>query len=280
MNDLLRLVRAHHWVKNLLVFVGVFFSGRLFTETFLEALLVFASFCLASAATYILNDLHDIQTDRLSPQKTWRPLASGRITKRTARCVLAHLSLALLASLAFISRTAALIILAYMAVSSLYTYRLKEIFLLDLAALASGYILRVLAGTTGLGVKPSGWLLVTVFFLSLCLASAKRWHEKNALPHAGRRPVLKRYAAGTLASLMSASAALATFSYSAYVFTKRPRVLAVCTIPFAIAGMLRYVSLCQGGRGVGDVPDDALKDRPVLCALAAWALLMFLDMYM
>lgn len=178
MKQLLRLLRPKHYLKNLLVFLPLFFGGRLTNTTALgQAGLTFAAFCLLASSVYVFNDLCDRARDRCDPLKCTRPLASGAVRPAQA-ALLAAVLLALTAGLAhLLPGNARLCLLAYALSNLAYSLELKNIPLLDTALLAFGFLLRVLAGAAAAGVRASGWLCLTVLFLSLYMSFGKRRSE-------------------------------------------------------------------------------------------------------
>ena len=187
MTPLLRLLRPHQWLKNGFVFIGLLFGHAWHDAASTQAaLLAFATFCLLSSAVYVFNDLIDREQDRRHPVKRQRPLASGAVGVPAAVtlalvCLVAGLTLALAAS------RAPWIFVAYLLMNAAYS--------LDVFIIAAGFMLRILAGTVGIGIAPTHWLLLCGLMLTLFLGFAKRRAELDALPDdaAGHRRVLEHY---------------------------------------------------------------------------------------
>ena len=157
------ILRPEQWVKNLLVLVPPFFGGSLFTsrDMFLEMLLAFMAFSLASSTAYIINDISDIESDRLHPKKKLRPLAAGKISVTQALALgIITLALVIATSLA-ISKLFLLIAGVYLGLSLLYSFYLERIVILDVFSIAIGFVLRIEAGGVASGIEVSSWLLLT-----------------------------------------------------------------------------------------------------------------------
>jgi len=176
---LIRLMRPHQWIKNGFLFVGVVFGhGWSDSRLVAEALVLFAAFCLASSAVYILNDIADRDADRLHPHKRERPLARGEIGVGAPIALCIALALAGLALAAAVSLAALLIAAAYLVLNIGYSAGLKHVAILDVFMIAGGFMLRILAGTAGIGIPPSNWLLLCglmlTLFLGICTSCIRR----------------------------------------------------------------------------------------------------------
>src|SRR6266487_6494819 len=181
-STLIRLLRPHQWIKNGFLFMGVVFGhgwndARLVAET----LVLFAAFCLVSSAVYILNDIADRDADRLHPHKRERPLARGEIGVGAPIALCVALALGGLALAATVSLPALLIATAYVVLNIGYSAGLKHVAILDVFMIAGGFMLRILAGTAGVGITPSKWLLLCGLMLTLFLGFGKRRAELLAL---------------------------------------------------------------------------------------------------
>lgn len=273
--DIAYTLRPHQWVKNLLVLAPPFFGGALFTDgsMFVKMFLAFVGFSLASSTAYIINDITDIEQDRLHPQKRQRPLSSGRINIFTA-VVLGFITLALsLAASYKIGLDFLLITLAYLALSLAYSFYLQKIEIIDVFCIAIGFVLRIEAGGIASGIEVSNWLLLTTFLLSLLLAFGKRRHEL-ALHHDPENPfreVLLRYNTNFLDTTLSIFATTAIVTYAIYTVDIESRIFLI-TVPFAIFGVLRYMYLVQTDTR-GDPTESLFKDRPLLFSVVVWFLI-------
>lgn len=290
--ELFRAMRPRQWTKNLFVFAGLVFSQHLvdFVQA-LEVVGAFVVFCLASGSVYLLNDLVDLERDRLHPLKSQRPLASGRLSVGAARWALAGLlaltvGLGLCLGLPFLG-----MVLIYLGVQLFYSLLLKRIVILDVFCIAAGFVLRVLAGALVIQVDVSRWLVVCTLMVSLFLGLAKRRHEltlagEDAVSH---REVLAEYSPYLLDQLIAVVTAATVLSYTLY--TVDPETVAkfgtgnlVFTVPFVLYGVFRYLYLIHmkggGPSGAGGSPESTLLgDRPLLGNIALWGLVVLFVLY-
>jgi HAD superfamily hydrolase (TIGR01490 family) len=277
--DIIKLMRPHQWAKNGFVFIGVLF-GHAWTDpkTLGAAVLAACAFCLVASAIYVINDLADRERDRVHPKKRNRPLASGRVSVRAALIVAALLA-AGAAGIAWAASHAVLGIVAGYAVMNLaYTYSLKSIVILDVFVIAAGFILRILAGTLGIGIAPSQWLLVCSLFLTLFLGFTKRRSEllvvgSEFLIH---RKALLHYNPQLLDKMIGVCAAAALMSYSLY--TMSPATVhahgtenLIYTIPFVAYGLFRYLYLLHTRHAGGDTARDLARDPHLIATVLGWA---------
>ena len=275
---LLRLLRPHQWVKNGFVFVGLVF-GHAWHDAgvVLAALLAFGGFCLTASAVYVMNDLIDREQDRLHPQKCRRPLACGAVGVGPAlAAALACLGGGLALGWAAGPLVAALLGV-YLAVNLGYSLGLKHVVILDVFLIAAGFMLRLLAGTVGLGIAPSLWLLLCGLMLTLFLGFAKRRAELNALEEdsAGHRRVLEHYTPAMLDQFIGVAAAATVIAYSLY--TVSPDTVSlhgtrwlIATVPFVLYGLLRYLFLLHRRGGGGDAAKELVTDFHLLAACCGW----------
>lgn len=266
--DIIRLIRVKQWVKNGFVLAPLLFTGQ-FTDraSVVSALIAVALFCLASSATYIVNDLKDIDRDRLHPKKSLsRPLAAGRITTQWTFFILAIIYV-FLAIGYFIEPAVVLVILGYIALNLLYTFKLKHQPVLDIFTISLGFVLRVFAGAVALDAPVSGWMFITTLCLALYLAAIKRSQELN-LHGADGREVLSKYSKALVDRYAEISATCALVFYSMFVMASRPELM--ISVPFVLFGLFRYwyvVEMLDGGES----PTDALlTDLPLIITIAAW----------
>lgn len=323
---LIKGMRPRQWTKNVLVFAGITFAGRLLDSMALaRAILAFAVFCLLAGATYLINDLADLEQDRIHPIKRFRPLASGRLTKRTvyigtaASLLLALTGVALILALplptshtiyhlaftfwpphaTFIgghkslpgdAYTAyggsgvlfAILAAAYFALMLAYTFRLKHIVLLDIFAIAAGFVLRAMAGAVAVAVHISPWLYLCTILLSLFLALGKRRQELLSLElnASAHRRILSEYTPQLLDQLITVVTSATIMAYSLYTFQGETgdRRLMV-TIPFVLYGIFRYLYLVYA-RGEGGSPEEILlRDTHVRWSVVLCAITVALVLY-
>lgn len=276
--ELLRLLRPHQWIKNGFVFIGVLF-GHAWNDPAKVGLAfgAFAAFCLLAGSVYVFNDLIDREQDRLHPQKAKRPLASGAVGAGGAVALMLACAAAGLAIAWSHGGRQPLIFFGYLALNLAYTLGLKHVVILDVFMIAAGFMLRILAGTTGIGIVPSQWLLLCGLLLTLFLGFAKRRAELNALAQdsGGHRPVLEHYSAELLDQMITVTAAGVLVAYSLY--TVAPETVAlhgttklIYTVPFVLYGMFRYLFLLHRRGGGGEPALEIVKDPHLLAGLAGW----------
>jgi len=265
---LIALMRPRQWVKNGFVLAPLMFTGAfLQREALLSALFAVLVFCMASSASYVLNDLHDIERDRRHPTKSrTRPLAAGTVSVRAAWMLLITLYAALAAA-AFVAPKVLAVIAAYLLLNVAYTRFLKHQPVIDIFTIAIGFVLRVLAGATALMVPVSGWMFITTLCLALYLAAMKRRQEMR---HSGieSREVLEMYSQSLINRYAEMSATGALVFYSMFVMSAKPQL--VITVPLVLFGLFRYWYVVEELE-VGESPTDALlEDWPLLLTVLAW----------
>ncbi len=275
--SLVRLMRPHQWLKNGFVLVGLLFAHAWNdVDRLAQAMLAFAAFCLLSSAVYVFNDLLDREADRLHPVKQHRPLASGALGINAALWLMA----ACLAGglwLAFVASLAPWIFLLYVAINIAYTFGLKHVVVLDVFLISSGFMLRLLAGTVGIGIAPSQWLLLCGLMLTLFLGFAKRRAELVALPDdsVGHRAVLEHYSEALLDQFITIAAACTVVSYSLYTVSVETVELhgsnhLILTVPFVLYGLLHYLFSLHRRGGGGDPARELLRNPHLFAAVVGW----------
>lgn len=299
---LIKGARPRQWIKNLGIFAAIIFTGQLFNgELFKTSLNAFFIFCAFSSATYLFNDSLDAEKDRLHPLKKFRPVASGELSPLTAVFVALILVgfggyFAQRISLGFF-----LVSLVYLGLQLVYSLYLKQIAVLDILTIASGYILRVLAGEFATGFHVTFWLLICVISLSLFLAIGKRRAELTSISQFKEkaRPALQQYSDKLLDIYLSMFANSTWFSYALFTFLEPPiaprnpmwyfvedlfpagltRKWMVITIPFVIYGLMRYTQLIYE-KQEGESPEKViLGDRPLIATIIMWILLVIFLIY-
>jgi len=266
---LLIALRPHQWVKNIFVFAALLFA-RGSTGTLLvgrmddveRVLYAFAAFCLGASAIYLINDVMDRESDRAHPEKRQRPIASGRVSvpvavTLSALCAVGALLLARQAQGAPIPVWP--LVLGYMCLNFLYSVKLKHIVLVDVFCIATGFLLRVLAGALAVPAAISHWLLLCTLFLALFLALCKRRAELALLGDGSgaHRAILKEYDLGFLDQMTTVLAACTIVTYTMYTVADDTARkfgtdnLLVWTVPFVVFGLARYLLLVQKQRGGG-----------------------------
>ncbi|HBA87484.1 MAG TPA: decaprenyl-phosphate phosphoribosyltransferase [Geobacter sp.] len=274
----LKLARPHQWLKNLMLYFPPFLSGAMLQPgLYQKGMLPLVSFCLASSAAYVFNDTLDAPRDRNHPQKGGRPVASGAVSPLAAGVF----SLLLLAAGVSVSLLVPgkffLFVAAYLAVSLCYSIKLKELPVVDLFCIASGFVVRLYGGGAAFGVVISDWLFLSVFFLSVFLSTGKRLCEKGTLGESAgdHRKSLEGYPEGFLDLAMALTGAAVLVTYTMYSLAKPPLVY---TVPLCTFGLLRYIMRVKAGGG-GDPTDALLKDLPLFLTGLSWAILVAYCIY-
>jgi 4-hydroxybenzoate polyprenyltransferase len=274
----LQLLRPHQWLKNTFVFVGLVF-GHAFDEgpLVVQSLVAFVSFCLLSSAVYVVNDYLDRERDRLHPEKSRRPLASGQVSPTLALLIGGGCALLGLALAGAVSAALFAVAMGYLSLNAVYNLGGKQVVLLDVFLIAGGFMLRLLAGTVGLGIAPSYWLLLCGFLLTLFLGFAKRRAELGVLQEdsAHHRQVLSHYNKALLDLMMAVVSAAVVVTYSLYTVSPDTILLhgtdkLFYTVPLVLFGLFRYLYLLHCRGGGGDPALHLLKDVQLQIAVGAW----------
>lgn len=284
---IVRSLRAYQWTKNLVLFAGPIFTLRILDPPIaLASIAGFFAFSLAVSAVYIFNDILDVERDRLHPEKRTRPVASGALSIPVAFTVASFLlAIGLGASAALGPRFVATAV-AYVVLTGAYSLFLKHVVLLDVVAIATGFVLRAVAGVELVrdrthigpeGIAISPWLLVCAFFLALFLAIGKRLHELETLEReaARHRAALGAYTRPLLDQLIAVVTGATVIAYS--VYTISPETIAKyhgrplhLTIPFVLYGIFRYLYLVYAEHKGGNPSEHLLRDRATLVNVVLW----------
>jgi len=285
---LLRAARPKQWIKNILVFAAPGAAGVLtHGDALARAAAAFAIFCAVASGTYLLNDTIDARADRLHPLKRHRPVASGVVPRRTAAAVgSAMLALGVGVS-AVLGWRLVVVVASYVAVQVAYSLRLKHEPIFDLAAVASGFVLRAIAGGVATGVPISQWFLIVAMFGSLMMVTGKRAAEHAELGDArgSHRATLGAYSEAFLRAVLVISAAVAVTAYCLWAFEKQAALGAggdgiwfqLSIVPFILA-ILRYAFIVDGGHG-GQPTEVVLSDRALQVTGLVWLALFGLGVY-
>jgi 4-hydroxybenzoate polyprenyltransferase len=276
--ELLRLARPHHWTKNGFVLAGLLF-GHAWGEPALvtAALIATLAFCLASSAVYAFNDARDAPHDREHPEKRQRPVARGAVSPALANGFAALLAALGLAAAARAGAGVLASVAAYLVLNAAYSLGLKRVPVLDVFVIAAGFMLRILAGTWGIGIEPSRWLLACGFLLTLFLGFAKRRAELARLADdAGQhRPVLEAYSAEFLDQAVFGSALGMVICYALYTVADSTVVLhgtdrLIWSLPWVLLGTYRYLFRLRYRGGGGDPAQELLRDPLLAVAALGW----------
>jgi decaprenyl-phosphate phosphoribosyltransferase len=264
---LARLLRPKQWIKNVFVLAPLVFAGAFVDPLSVQlAIAAFVLFCVGSSAAYIVNDLQDIERDRLHPKKSkTRPLATGAVTP-TAACVMLAVLYAFLVAAWFVLPGVVQVIAAYLVLNLAYTFALKHQPVIDIFVVAIGFVLRVFAGGMALGVPVSSWMFITTLCLALYLAAIKRKQELKRGTES--RKVLESYSVALVDRYAEISATGALVFYSMFVVASRPQL--VVTIPLVLFGLFRYWYVVEAN-DEGESPTDALlADWQLLATVVVW----------
>ncbi len=273
----IQLLRVSQWLKNLMLLFPPFLGGIFQPSLIRKGIVPFVSFCAASSATYILNDICDARNDASHETKKRRPIPSGAVSrsKAAALCIVlaaAGILLSLRGGAHFFA-----FVLVYLGISVLYSVKLKEYPIIDIFCIAAGFLLRLQAGGEAFGVPVSEWLFLTVFLLAIFLSTGKRLNEKQTLgSEAGNhRKSLVRYPDGFLDGVMYMTGGAVLVTYTIYVIDHH---VLLYTVPICVFGLLRYIFRVKSGYG-GDPTDSLLKDGPLFVVGFLWTVMVGWGIY-
>jgi decaprenyl-phosphate phosphoribosyltransferase len=295
---LVKTLRPHQWVKNVFVLAPMVFHKDVFVSTPVgtalnlsvtgRALAATGIFCLLAGAVYTINDVVDVEADRIHPVKRFRPIAAGLVPERIAKAVSAVLVLACLAGAYFVAPALALVAAVYFAENVAYSFRLKKVAFLDVGLIALGFVLRVLAGGIATDVHVSGYMLACTALLALFLGFGKRRHELASENAGKQRATLEAYTARSLDVALALTGAATVLTYVAYTLDSTTRAFfnsnyLWLTAPFVCFGIWRFLRLVSGraGRGLrAESPtQEMLRDVPLVLNLVAWAIVVVAIVY-
>lgn len=291
LRHIIKVARPTHWIKNLFVFLPVFFGGGLLNTTdAIAATLTFLSFSLAASAIYCLNDIIDINADRAHPVKCKRPIASGAITIPQAFGMMA-LSMLVSIVLMFLlpegQAKTIFVIVAYFIINMAYCLRLKEYAIIDVCIIATGFVLRILAGGYATGVQLSKWIVLMTFLLTLFLAFAKRRDDVLRMNSTGQAPRknTSRYNLTFINQAITITAGVMLVCYVMY--TVSPEIILqfgtdklYLTSILVILAILRYLQISFVDEKSGDPVKVALSDRATQLILLAWIFSFLVIIYL
>lgn len=297
---MIRIARPIHWVKNFALFAAILLSGNLFEkDLFINVFLSFISFSFATSATYIFNDLMDSKNDRLHPIKKNRPLASGKLPIPLAFFELLTMLFLSLVIAEFVNHLFFGLVLLYLFIQFLYSLGLKNLHIIDILIIATGFILRVYAGALVINAHLSVWFLLCVVSASLFLAAGKRRAELNLIQTDDRktRESLSKYSRELVNSYVTMFGNATWMSWSLYTFFESPRAsldfwlvlaevskattvnkLMMITVPIVIFGIMRYEALIFEGKS--EAPEKILlTDKALLIAIGLWVTVIYWIIY-
>lgn len=251
-------MRISHWSKAIFVLLGVIYAGH--AACWVRALWAAFAFCLIASAVYIYNDLQDVEEDKRHPKKSQRPLATGRVSIAFAVSILICCLLTGLIIGFVISYQLAAILCIYLGINLLYNHGLRAVPFLDVLCIASGFMLRILAGTIGIGLTITWWLTITATLLSLFIALCKRRLEMQLGIKHTNREVLRKYTPEALNALIKITASASFMAYLLYtLYARDEMVYFIGTLPFSALGLWRFAHLTTA---------NVQNDDPILLFLS------------
>ncbi|GBD27142.1 Decaprenyl-phosphate phosphoribosyltransferase [bacterium HR30] len=285
--DYFQLMRWSQWIKNTVIYAALIFSKHLFDLWSVAwVTLGFAAFCFTASGAYVMNDIRDLERDRQHPEKASRPLASGRIPLSTAYGLAAVLMASGIGLGFLLGWKFGGLLLGYLVLQFLYTLVLKEVVILDVMAIATGFAIRAAAGGVVIDVEVSPWLIVCTFLLMLFLGFSKRRHELVLLDSRAteHRASLREYSPYFLDQMISVVTASTVVTYA--IYTASPEVREklgtdklYLTIPFVLFGIFRYLYLVHQREEGGNPTQLLLSDKPLLADIFLWLVVCTLLLY-
>lgn len=276
----IKLLRPIQWLKNLMIYFPPFLGGAILQpDIAMRGVLPLFSFCMASSAGYILNDIQDCDSDRHHPDKKARPLPSGRISIGGAY-LLAVVLVSVAGVIAWaISTTFFMYLVTYLLITLAYSVSLKEYALIDIFCIAAGFLLRLEAGGSVFAIHISEWLFLSVFLLSIFLGTGKRLSEKNRLGDSAvnHRKALVAYPDGYLQGTMYMTGGTVLVTYTMYVISRHSALL-LYTVPLCCFGLLRFILRIQSGKD-GDPTESLTRDIPLLLVSMLWVCMVGWGIY-
>ncbi len=276
--SIIKLLRPQHWTKNLLLLFPLFFAGKMFEVSARSLILPsLLSFSLAASCSYIVNDIMDRDGDKNHHSKRNRAIARGEISVPIAIILAFFLYLMAMFISSSVSKRFEGFLIIYLLVSFAYTFFFKNMVIIDIFFIAFGFLMRVLAGGEAFHITVTNWLFLTVFLVSLLLASGKRLGELVSLGDDAHkhRKILGQYSHSFLEGLLWFSAAAALVTYALYTLDRKSGLF--YTVPLAAFGLVRYIYIVKQGRG--DPTEALMFDMPILSVGIVWAFMIGLIIY-
>lgn len=276
---IIKLLRPHQWLKNLLVLFPPFFAGKISDPAVTEKIIpVLIAFSLAASSSYIINDVRDIKADGRHHDKRKRAVARGTISISSALVLAVILLVASVLLAASVSEGFQGLLVLYIFISAVYTFLIKSIAIADILFISIGYVIRVLSGGEAFSIPVSSWLFLTVFMVALLLAAGKRLGEMVSLgndAHKHRKSLLN-YSPQFLYGILWFCASVALVMYALYIIEHNRKLL--YTILLAVFGLLRYIYVA--GQGKGDPTDALLKDNQIMIVGGLWLCAIGIVLYL
>ena len=268
-------MRPKQWIKNFFVFGALIFSySFLNVNKIIYSILAFILFCLISSTVYIMNDILDVEKDKVHPKKRYRPIASGDVSIKQAVAALIVLLVFSMVSSFFINKKLFFILTLYFLNNILYSFKIKNIVILDVISIALGFILRVIAGGVAINVSLSGWILLCTFFVSLFLGFEKRRNEIVKLEGKANehRKILDDYSDELLKQFSDITLTCTVIAYSMYTFVAYNTSYMMLTNIFVVYGLFRYKYLSMKKGEGGSPTETVLTDKSIIIDVILWAI--------
>lgn len=280
-------MRPKQWTKNLIVFAAIIFAQELGNGSiFFKTIVAFVIFSLLSGCGYILNDIADIENDKIHPSKQKRPIASGRLSPLFAMISAIVIIMLTLGSAFIFGMQFGIVSIGYLFLTIGYSFFFKHIVIIDVLALSFCFVLRAVAGAVVADLEISPWLVICTMLLALFLGLGKRRHELVLLESdaASHRAILREYTPGFIDEMVSAVTGSTIIAYSLYAFSsdvqeKLHTPYLPLTIPFVLYGIFRYLYLVHQKGGGGSPESDILRDKPLLTAILLWVVVVIVIIY-
>lgn len=280
--DYIKLLRPKQWTKNLILFAPILFSGRLFEyEILLETVFGFIIFCMISSSVYILNDILDVERDRVHHKKKNRPIASGKVSISVATILFVVVLLMSLVLGYLLNTNYFCLIILYFVINMLYVFRFKHIVILDVITLSTVFLLRAIAGSALIETSISSYLLLAVILLALFLALNKRRSEKIFMEenNVETREILNEYSVSMIDKMLAIITPATLMAYILFALDDKHSPQFVFTTFFVVYGLFRYIFIADK-TDLAESPEYALlHDKPLLINILLWVLSCFYLLY-
>lgn len=276
MNNIIKLLRPHQYIKNLFVFAPLFFSFNFVLDDVINTFIVFILFSLIASSIYVLNDYMDIEEDKQHPKKKFRPLASGKVSKNSAKILFLLLSVISLISAYFLNTNLFLVLIIYFILNVAYSLKLKHITIVDIFIIATGFVLRLFAGASVIENQLSMWIIIMTFLLALFLAVAKR-RDDVVLASQGKetRKNIDGYNLEFVNAVMVFMSGVIVVAYILYtvseeVIRRLNSEYLYLTSFFVILGIMRYMQITFVEQNSGSPTKIVLKDKFLKITILLW----------
>ncbi|OPY18714.1 MAG: phosphoribose diphosphate:decaprenyl-phosphate phosphoribosyltransferase [Methanomethylovorans sp. PtaU1.Bin073] len=275
LRPVIKSMRPHQWYKNFVIFLCIIFSKNILNlEMWLDLLFIFFVFCMLAGSQYMLNDLKDIEKDRLHPKKRNRPIAAGLLPVKNALFISFTIMAVSLAIAFSMGQLVGIVSLLYLVNSIVYSFYFKNFAIVDAIFIAVGFVIRAIVGCVVINVVISPWLILCVFLLALVLTFGKRRHELGGDQNS--RNSLSQYNITMSETLLNSSVSMLLMSYALYTVSVHTAMM--LTLPFAFYGVFRYVQLINL-KGIGEEVELLMKDKPFVLNIMLWVFLTVLVLY-